>query len=443
MTEILANIKKAVDNGEPKEAIRVLAKQLEKELDAISEFQDIVPPMELIETGDEHLDRAKGSVGLYAQEPMLGLSPAVVVMENNFRNFLTYYNIGSILSFSLVSAVTVEIELSCGVSTSTRSNSKESNAMLAQIQIQTLKEQGIEFAEHVRFKDRYFKVSDKNADIIRDILHGIGAHHIRFESVEDRYGEHITLVFRKVKFAMSVKSLMELKIDGLQVVFDRTSKLNPDESTTVLSAVKKISSALRTAEENADNPGINNIVNAFILDGFVDICDAIELETVLSKRVHERHAAEKRANAEARELETRIGEQMTPEMVKSGYEDLCDTLNRQSRNMVMMYVEPPSINQYGVEIEMRFSDMIVTDGAENIDYQAFYEKTFDITGTFGADMLVKPTDKFYVKIQEFADVIGAKISGVDINVYTHGMGVKSVKMYVNNLRWMAVCNCVE
>jgi hypothetical protein len=111
--------------------------------------------------------------------------------------------------------------------------------------------------------------------------------------------------------------------------------------------------------------------------------------------------------------------------------------------MVMMYVEPPSINQYGVEIEMRFSDMIVTDGAENIDYQAFYEKTFDITGAFGADMLVKPTDKFYVKIQEFADVIGAKISGVDINVYTHGMGVKSVKMYVNNLRWMTVCDCVE
>ena len=362
------------------------------------------------------LDTAKKRLEAFAANKEVGLCDFVKYARNVMYDFLDVVKLGHIHDFYMDNSGLFKIEISCLLHESGLDRDS-STAKKFENQLKHLADFGLMDIEKAMGLNCYrFRDTDNNRGIIRELLKDRGAQLIQINTL----GEEID----SVSFLLDPKNLYKFTENPVDYSLPVTEELNDDEMIKLKKLIGEIPASLMFIDTNPDMLQTCGFVAESC---FCEIEEIVGFEGSIFKRVKEKHAKERTANMNIREIEREIGSQFPVETARNVLEKISATmayfcvenLHATIRNLmidqwgnVKMDVK---INQRGEDLEYAYYFDSAKYNEPHIPEMDLIEDVFDVMKSRNGGIRLKDTDNNRGLIAKFVNsVMGFEIDSISV-----------------------------
>jgi hypothetical protein len=334
---------------------------------------------------DDRLSKAEEMLKTITENKEKALIQGVRRMREYIDDFLEYYNIGNLKEFYLKKSG-LYIELCLSINKTTIFNEdKESQRQKFERQINRLKKLGFDLISKREFGNSYYlSDTEKNKELLLNLLKTIGARFIEFKSFEDHI-EEVSAIIHPAR-------LLEFNIPDNTIAIDEDT-LRKDKLIFLQTSINQLYSALATI---SDMPEMIHTCGYLIEHYFTDICRTLNIETKLREKVENYHKAEREKNNRIRKTEEELGKQLSGDELFNLANNYFNKIGFKALKDFGFYLSDESfISPYAATLVF---------GAHSIDHLRCSFELFEMSGIIEEDKVDKEMkntiknveDKFYL-----------------------------------------------
>ena len=250
-------------------------------------------------------------------------------------DFLKTYIFGWNNDFSMGENGLLQVEIICSVHNMAESDSPASDKINLENHLEFMRNEGFKLEKN-RFGDWTYPASQTNLDLIQNILKDRGAKLLKVELKYD--------TIYKVSFMLKPENIGNFLVDSEKVLLEVSDEINDDEYIRLqrlcghlnssISYAKSMKSMLATA---------GSLVESY----FSEICEILNYNGTIRKRVFDRHSEARDKNQRIREISQNIAN-IAPETAKEAIKDAKDRFDGFLNKNIGLGITDFYIDQYGI-----------------------------------------------------------------------------------------------
>ena len=290
------------------------------------------------QTTDERLAVSVKKQNTIHDRPEIAIQECIKTKLSVLDDFIKKYHIGFIRRAEINENGYVSVEIPCSIHSSLGSDDKASAKATFDEQMRFLEEIGIDIVSTKHYGYRICG-TEKNIKIIEKLLSDRDCKQIHFSIV----GGYID----KIKFIFNVIGVNKFCETPIDISFETNGEtLNEDEIYKVLKYAKEILNAKSSIQLLGDK--IKNVCCSLIENYFSYICAIFDYNGEITRRVNGRHEAERKKNAEIRNIEHTIGNSIPVDSFKDILTVCKEKLNKFTIENLSFRVSEFSVDRYGI-----------------------------------------------------------------------------------------------
>ena len=318
------------------ECLRSQESAIEKFLSDAGYVYDENPLVPLFkDSEDDRLKQAEEKQAKASTTPGIVTSEYVQSLRNIMLDFLKTYIFGWNNDFSMGENGLLQVEIICSVHNMAESDSPASDKINLENHLEFMRNEGFKLEKN-RFGDWTYPASQTNLDLIQNILKDRGAKLLKVELKYD--------TIYKVSFMLKPENIGNFLVDSEKVLLEVSDEINDDEYIRLqrlcghlnssISYAKSMKSMLATA---------GSLVESY----FSEICEILNYNGTIRKRVFDRHSEARDKNQRIREISQNIAN-IAPETAKEAIKDAKDRFDGFLNKNIGLGITDFYIDQYGI-----------------------------------------------------------------------------------------------
>ena len=318
----------------------------------------------------------KNTYAEFQKNPLVGVGHFTAHVDRVIHQFLNKYHIGFVNDVKMEYSGLLSIGIACSIHEPLISDNKESERILFEKQIETLKSLGLELKNYEKRSGYFIVDNDNNRFILSWLLSTKrSAKCLKITSNSGRI-DHIS-------FELAAQDIGQFDVDMDTTPIEVTTELNADEIHKIRKNIAEIYSSLSFASQMPDMVQ----TCCYVAENcFAEICEIVGYEGSIFKKVEARYETERVLNGNIRNISQKIGENFPTDLAKSAYDTIRSNLMSWCVHKMHSTVRNVVIDQYGhVSAKIQWiqnnHDMMyyVDDDEEDLTELSFHEDNFHLT----------------------------------------------------------------
>lgn len=371
---------------------------------------------------DDRLKQVEDKQAKVSTTPGIVASEYVQSLRNIMLDFLKTYIFGWNSDFSMGENGFLRVEIICSVHNMAESDSPASDKINLENHLEFMRNMGFKLEKN-KFGDWIYPASQTNLDLIQDVFKGREAKLLKIELKYD--------TIYKVSFMLKPEDIGNFLVDSEKILLEVSDEINDDEYIRLQRLCGHLNSSIAYVDSTKS---MLATAGSLIESYFSEICEILNYDGTIRKRVFDRHSGVREKNQKIREISKNIAN-ISPKVAKEAIKDAKDRFDEFLNKNIGLGITDFYIDQYGI-VNVKISHVSRYFCNHELLSEEETSKIFETTGDSRRD------DDFYLldtmdNKEKLEFLISWNVSSFEISEVVTGKNrgkfiIKQVKGYVRN-----------